>query len=116
MNKKYFCLFLISGFYASTTYAQNYNWQLGDIKSQECLKDSTVMSSNIKYCHNCGNVQGNLTSWTFHTTCNGKVQSRLVQSKLKCNTSAGQANETKQKDYHLETARGKLPPNTTACR
>lgn len=92
------------------------DWKLGEIKSQECLDNSTVMSSSIKYCHNCTKAQGNQTSWTFYTTCDGKQQTRLVQSKLGCNTSDGKANETDQKSYHTKTANALLPSSTTPCK
>jgi hypothetical protein len=107
-------LLLTTSIFSTGTHA--FEWKLGDIKSQECLKDSKLINSNIKYCHNCRNDQGNLTSWTFHTTCNGVVQRRLVQSKLNCNSTAGHKNETDQKEEHIKKARELLPPSTQACK
>ena len=96
--------------------SQAAEWRLGDIKSQECLKNSTLISSSIKYCHNCVGKQGNLTSWTFTTTCDGKPQTRLAQSKINCNTQEGQASETAQKATHIRQATATLPGPATPCK
>ncbi|KUM04879.1 hypothetical protein Cv017_12125 [Chromobacterium subtsugae] len=101
---------------ALATTSQAAEWRLGDIKTQECLKNSTLISSSIKYCHNCVGKQGNLTSWTFTTTCDGKLQTRLAQSKINCNTPAGQASETAQKTTHTQQAAATLPGPATPCK
>ena len=110
------CALIVASIFVLSSSLSAGEWKLGDIKSQECLHNSTVISSTTKYCHNCGNQQGNLTSWTFETTCDDVLQTRLVQSKIGCNTSEGRGSETAQKTAHISAATSKLPGSTTRCR
>ncbi len=91
-------------------------WTLGDTREQKCMDGETVISENIKYCHNCTEKQGNKTKWTFHTKCDGKDQRREVQTVLACNSTDGKKNESGQKAAHLAAAKAQLPDSTTACK